>query len=107
MLETKCQLETILRCVGLKYYLAYGVVSVMGQQLELVDKSGMICKVNVQYIKVTYPVDKLIKCLPDAKAFGQPTKYWVHLKLMEDVCWFLDLKILPDLKDNTIGSFWI
>ena len=33
-----------------------------------------IYKVNVQDVKVIYPVEKLIKCLPDEKAFGHSVR---------------------------------
>ena len=39
----------------------------MGRHLELIDESQKTWKVNVQDIKITYPVDELIKCLPDEK----------------------------------------
>ena len=38
------------------------VVHVMGQQLRLAYDSSNICQVYVQGVKVTYPVDELIKC---------------------------------------------
>ena len=38
------------------------------------DKSGKIHKVNVQDVKVTYLVE-LIKCVPDEKPFGHPSKF--------------------------------
>ena len=42
-----------------------------------------------------YPVDEVIKGLPDDKAFGCATKYHVHSKLMDDLQWSLNLKALP------------
>ena len=41
----------------------------MRRQLELMDESGKTHKVNVQDVKITYPVDESIKCLSDDKAF--------------------------------------
>ena len=64
----------------------------------------MIHKVNVQDIKVTYPVGELKKCSPDDTALEHATKYEVHLEFMKDLHWFLNLKILLDLKDNLDGS---
>ena len=58
-----------------KYYAAYCVVSVMKQQLALVDKSDKIYEVNSQKIEATYPVDELIKCLPYSKEFIHVTEY--------------------------------
>ena len=76
----------------------------MWWQWELMDKSGKIHKVNVQDVKVTYPVNELIKYLHDETAFRCTTKYRAHPKLVEDICYFLELNILPDLKDNLVGS---
>ena len=39
----------------------------MGRQLELIDGSGKSWKINVQAVKMTYPVDELIKCSPSDK----------------------------------------
>ena len=50
-----------------KYPVAYHVVCVMGKQLELAGKCGKTQEVNVQDVKITYPVDEMIKCLPDKK----------------------------------------
>ena len=40
---------------------------------------------------VTYPVNELIKCLPDKKSFGCTSKYWVHPELVEDLNWSFNL----------------
>ena len=50
----------------------------MGRQLELTDESGNICKINIQDVKIKYPVNELIKCLPDDKAFGHAAKYCAY-----------------------------
>ena len=78
------------------YDVAYCVACVIGQQLELVGKSGKIHKVNVQDGKVTNPVDELIKCLPDKKAFWHASKWHVQPKLIEHLHWLFSPKILPD-----------
>ena len=39
----------------------------MGGQLKLIDESGRAWKVNVQDVKITYPLNELIKCLADEK----------------------------------------
>ena len=54
-------------------------------------------KVNVQDVKIRYPVDKLIKCLPDVKAFGNASKCHVHPKHLEDLYWSLYHNVLPDI----------
>ena len=73
--------------------------------MALIDKkSGKIHKANVQDIKVTYPGGELIKCLPNETAFGCPTKYRAHLKLMENLYWSLNPKILQDLKVDIAQS---
>ena len=70
----------------------------MGWQLELVNKGSKVSKVNVQGVKITYPIDELIRYLSDETAFGYATKYKAHLKLMEDLHWSLNLKALQILK---------
>ena len=45
------------------------------------DQSGKICKVNIPDIQVAYPVDELVKCLPDERAFGNANKYQAQPKL--------------------------
>ena len=52
-----------------RYDVAYHVEQVMGRQLEFIDESGKTCKVNVLDVKITYPVNELIKCLLDEKSF--------------------------------------
>ena len=49
------------------------------------------CKIHK--VKVTYPVDELIKCLSAEKAFGFAAKYVAHSKLMKDLNWSLNLNI--------------
>ena len=68
------------------------------------DESGKICKVNVQHIKVTYPGDQWIKCLPDEKAFGCATRYQLHSHLMEDLNWSLNTKTLLYPRNNIVAS---
>ena len=65
--------------------------------LEYMDEYGKTCKVNVQDVKIPYPVNELIKCLPDDKACGHGGKYHVHLKHIEDLQWVLNSKVLPDI----------
>ena len=50
----------------------------MGRQLELMDESGKTHKANVQVVKIMFPVNELIKCLPNDKAFGHDAKYHTH-----------------------------
>ena len=42
--------------------LLIGWYCVMGRQFELMDESGKINKAHVHHIKITYPVNELIKC---------------------------------------------
>ena len=44
-----------------KYDVAYHVIHMMGEQLELVLEGGKVHKVNVQNIKITYPVNVFIR----------------------------------------------
>ena len=46
------------------------MVQLRGRQLELMDEISKSHKVNVQDVKVTYPADELIKCLPHKKVLG-------------------------------------
>ena len=57
----------------------------MEVQLELIDESYKTQKVNVQNVKIMYQVDKLIKCLPNEKAFGNAVKYNAHQRDIEDL----------------------
>ena len=86
-----------------KYNVAYHVVCVMGWQMELVDKSDKICRVNVKDLQIICLVDELIKCLPHEKAFGYASKYHTHPKLIEDLQSPLNQKTLPDAKDHQVG----
>ena len=60
------------------YDVAYNLLCMTGHQLELMDGSGKILNVNVWGIKVTYPVDKLMKCLPDEKAVSHAALRFEH-----------------------------
>ena len=51
------------------YGVAYCIICVMGCQLELVDEGGKVCKVNFQDVKITWPVNELIRYLPDMNTF--------------------------------------
>ena len=53
----------------------------------MTHESGKNCKVNVQDVKVTYPVDGLIKYLPNEKAFGHASKYQALPKIIEGLNW--------------------
>ena len=44
-----------------KYDVAYHVAFVMGWKLELADESGKTQMANFKDVKITYPVDELIK----------------------------------------------
>ena len=68
-----------------KNYLAYHVVHVKGWQLELMEESGKTSKVVVQDVKVTNPVNELVKNSLDETAFVHPTRYKAQSKLMEDL----------------------
>ena len=49
-------------------------------------------------------MDKLIKCAPDEKAFEHVTKYYAHPKLIQNLNWSLYPKVLPNIKDDQVGS---
>ena len=51
-----------------KYNLVYHVGWVMGRQMDLINESGKIQKVNIQDVRIMYKVDELITCLPDDKS---------------------------------------
>ena len=59
----------------------------MGRQTELLYDSSKTHKVNVQDVKIMYPVDDLIKCLPVEIAFRPAAKYHAHPKHLEDMSW--------------------
>ena len=82
---------------------ALQVVHAMGQQLKLMIKVVRSIRLNVQDIKVTNPLDELIKCLPHETAFRSASKHMAHLKFMEDLHWYFNPKILPYLKGNIFG----
>ena len=64
----------------------------------------MIQKVNVQDVKIIYPIEDLLKCLPDKNSF-RPLLNILHTqKLVEDLHWFLNPNILPNIKDHHVGS---
>ena len=65
------------------------------------NESGKTHKVTVQDVRITYPVNKLIKCLPVGKAFGHAAKYHAYPECLEDLCWSLNGNILPDNQDQT------
>ena len=69
----------------------------MGRQLVLIDKSGKTHKTNVQDVKIRYPVDELIKYLPDDIALGHAVTYCAHLKHMKDLHWSLYQNVLPNI----------
>ena len=68
------------------------------------DEGDKVCLVNVQHVRITYPFDELIRHSPDKTAFGHATKDRTHPKVMEDLHWSLNQKVLPDHKDNVAGS---
>ena len=57
----------------------------MGRQLELMGENGETHKINVQDVKMTYPVNGLIKHLPDDKALGCVAKYDARSKHLVDL----------------------
>ena len=80
-----------------KYDVAYCGVGVMGRQLKLMDESGNTCKVNVQDVKIMYPVNELIKKLPDDETFGHAGKYHAHPKHIGYLHWSLNKNVIPDM----------
>ena len=52
--------------------------------------NGKSQRFNVQDVKITYPVDELMNCISDEKAFGCEAKYYACPKLMEDLQWSLN-----------------
>ena len=83
---------------NIKYHVAYCVVQVLERQSELIDESSKTQKVNLQDVKIMYPLYEVIKCVPDAKAFGHAARYHVHTKLMSDLGWSLNPNVLPPLE---------
>ena len=78
----------------LNYDAAYATVWVMGRELERMDESSKTCTVNVQYVKITYSVNILIKYLPDDKASWHSAKYHAHPKYLGDFHWSLNQNVL-------------
>ena len=56
-----------------KYDVAYCMT--VERQLELMDESGKTCRANIYHVKIMYPVNDLMKCLPDNNACGCVAKY--------------------------------
>ena len=59
--------------------------------------SGNTHKVNVQDVRIMYPVNKLIKCLPDDNFFGYAAKYHAHLYYIENHVLVVNPNVLPDI----------
>ena len=62
----------------------------MGILLQLTDENNKSHKLHVKDVKNRYPVNGLIKYLPDGKAFGHAAKYDAHPKHLEDLHWSLN-----------------
>ena len=58
------------------------------------DESSENHNVNVQDAKISYPVDELIKYLPDDNTFGHVVRYCTQI---EDLHWSLTSNALPDI----------
>ena len=84
---------------------AYHVVWVMGRHLKLMEDSGKTHKGNVQDVKITFPVNTLIKCLPNDKMSGWAAKYHAHLKHLEDLYCSVCDNVVPDIWDNLIEPY--
>ena len=76
----------------------------MRRQLELAGESAKTQKAMDQVVIITYPVNVLVKCLSDGKAFGHVTTHHTHPELMEDLLQLLNQNILPDIQDYQGGS---
>ena len=68
-----------------------------GRQLEIINESGKTPKINVQDLKIMYPVDELIKCLPNDKASGCTVNYCAHTKHIGALHWSLTPNVSPDI----------
>ena len=84
------------------YCLSYGMSD--GKTMESMDKSHKTHNVNAQDVKITYPVNELIKCLPEDKAFGCAAKKYGHTEHLEDLHCSLNPSVLPDISDHNTRS---
>ena len=75
-----------------------------GKAFGIFDDSGKTHEDNVQDARITYPLNELIKWLPDEKAFWCVARYCVHLKHLEDLHLSLNKNILPDIWDHNTRS---
>ena len=78
-----------------RYEPSYRIVKIHGRQLELRSPDGKIRTSNIRDVKPQYPVDDILKHLPDHQAFGRQTKYVAHPNLLQDLGWDLNLEVLP------------
>ena len=76
----------------------------VGKTVGINGDSDKTHKANVQYVKITYPVNELTKCLPDYKAYAHSAKYCAHLKHLEDLHWSFNKNILPVISDYNTRS---
>ena len=83
-----------------KYLDSYRVIEVQRRQLTLEDKKGRQRKANIKDIRHQYPVDDVLRELPDAQMFGRSTKYFIHPRNLPDLKWKLVTKTLPDDLDS-------
>ena len=68
--------------------------------MELADENGSIHKVNIEDVKITYPIDELMTCLTDEKALWHVAKYQGHMTLTNDLHWSLDPNMLLDTTET-------
>ena len=54
--------------------------------------------------EVIYPVDEMLKWLPNEKAWGHVTKYCAHPKLIEDLHCSFNPNVLPILRTTQLDS---
>ena len=65
---------------------------------------GKLRTANIQDIKPQYPVDEVLKHLPDSKCFGRAAKYVAHPNLLSHLGWKLKLEILPEQRETQNGA---
>ena len=87
-----------------KYEPSFRIVKIHGRQVELESADGKLRTANIQDIKPQYPVDEVLKHLPDSKCFGRAAKYVAHPNLLSDLGWKLKLEILPEQRETQNGA---
>ena len=78
-----------------KYQAGHRIVDIKDRRIVIRGPKGKEKQANIRDIKHQYPVDNILKHLPDDKTFGRAARYVAHPRLVEDLKWVLEANILP------------